>query len=73
MSSYRPRLVNASLADDLAIFPVVVLTGARQTGKKHPRTGRRARQGAFEKRGYRSHCREQSATSVQQHPPRRQT
>ena len=33
MSSYRPRLVSSSLAADLETFPVVVLTGARQTGK----------------------------------------
>ncbi len=33
MSSYRPRLVSSSLADDLETFPVAVLTGARQTGK----------------------------------------
>jgi predicted AAA+ superfamily ATPase len=33
MPTYRPRLVSSSLADDLATFPVVVLTGARQTGK----------------------------------------
>lgn len=33
MSSYRPRHLSPSLADDLATFPVVVLTGARQAGK----------------------------------------
>ncbi|MBX3274063.1 MAG: ATP-binding protein [Sandaracinaceae bacterium] len=31
--SYLPRLAGPSLAADLAVFPVVVLTGARQTGK----------------------------------------
>ncbi len=30
---YFPRLVSHPLADDLAVFPVAVLTGARQTGK----------------------------------------
>ncbi len=33
MSSYRPRLASSSLSADLGIFPAVVLTGARQTGK----------------------------------------
>lgn len=33
MTAYRPRLLDAALARDLASFPVVVLTGARQTGK----------------------------------------
>jgi hypothetical protein len=30
---YRPRFVGAALREDLATFPVVVLTGARQAGK----------------------------------------
>lgn len=30
---YRPRLIHAALNADLGTFPVVVLTGARQTGK----------------------------------------
>ena len=33
MSSYLPRLAGRVVADDLKVFPVVVLTGARQTGK----------------------------------------
>ena len=33
MSAYRPRLVSTVLPSDLETFPVVVLTGARQTGK----------------------------------------
>lgn len=33
MYAYRPRLISTSLAADLETFPVVVLTGARQTGK----------------------------------------
>lgn len=31
--SYRPRLISRALSADLEIFPVVVLTGARQAGK----------------------------------------
>ena len=31
--SYRPRLLEARLAESLRTFPVVVVTGARQTGK----------------------------------------
>lgn len=33
MSAYRPRLISTALSEDLATFPVAVLTGARQTGK----------------------------------------
>jgi predicted AAA+ superfamily ATPase len=33
MSAYRPRLIHAALSADLDTFPVVVLSGARQTGK----------------------------------------
>jgi predicted AAA+ superfamily ATPase len=33
MSTYRPRLISSVLTDDLNTFPVVVLSGARQTGK----------------------------------------
>ncbi len=33
MATYIPRLISSSLQDDLETFPVVVLTGARQTGK----------------------------------------
>lgn len=31
---YRPRLVSRALQADLDTFPVVVLTGARQAGKR---------------------------------------
>lgn len=33
MSTYRPRLIHSALNADLETFPVVVLSGARQTGK----------------------------------------
>lgn len=33
MTTYRPRLISAALTADLDTFPVVVLSGARQTGK----------------------------------------
>ncbi len=33
MTNYRPRLLTPALAGDLAAFPVVVLSGARQAGK----------------------------------------
>lgn len=32
-SGYLPRLLGPSVADDLEIFPIVIITGARQTGK----------------------------------------
>lgn len=31
---YRPRLISTALSADLDTFPVVVLTGARQAGKR---------------------------------------
>lgn len=46
MGTYRPRLISRVLAEDLATFPVAVLTGARQVGKStltqegHPFTDR---------------------------------
>ena len=33
VTTYRPRLISRALSEDLATFPVAVLTGARQVGK----------------------------------------
>ncbi len=33
LQDYRPRLIEGALAKALAVSPVVVVTGARQTGK----------------------------------------